>query len=81
MPKCKSCGAAIIWVKTQSGKAMPVDAEPCADGPVHVAETERGPTAFFPPEGTTIADATRHKSHFATCASAATHRKPKAGAP
>ena len=75
--KCRSCGAAILWVKTQSGKSMPVDAQPCEDGNVCVATCEGGPTAFVPPEGTTISDATRHKSHFATCPNAATHRKPK----
>lgn len=80
MSQCKSCGAAIIWVKTQSGKSMPVDAAETADGNVWVAVCESGPTAFFPPAGTGIPDATRHKSHFATCEFAAQHRKPKGGA-
>jgi hypothetical protein len=26
--ECRSCGAAIIWVKTQKGKNMPVDHKP-----------------------------------------------------
>lgn len=25
MPNCRTCGANIIWVKTESGKNMPVD--------------------------------------------------------
>lgn len=27
MPKCRKCSAEIEWVKTNSGKSMPVDAE------------------------------------------------------
>lgn len=26
IPRCRSCGAAIVWVRTTSGKAMPVNA-------------------------------------------------------
>ncbi len=29
---CRSCGAQIVWVKTNSGKNMPVDASTCPDG-------------------------------------------------
>ena len=25
MPRCRSCGAEIVWVEMQSGKAMPCD--------------------------------------------------------
>ena len=25
--KCKSCGASIVWIKTQKGKNMPCDAD------------------------------------------------------
>jgi hypothetical protein len=28
MPKCKGCGAEIIFIKTAGGKAMPCDANP-----------------------------------------------------
>ena len=28
MPKCKGCGAEIIWTKTEKGKNMPLDAKP-----------------------------------------------------
>ena len=80
MPTCKSCGAEIMWAKTQAGRLAPVDAAESPDGNVFVAVCEGGPTAFFPPAGTTIADATRHKSHFATCPNANAHRKPKGGA-
>ena len=35
MSKCRSCGADIVWVKTQQGKNMPID-----------AETDNGDTIF-----------------------------------
>lgn len=28
MPRCKACGAEIIWIKTPTGKSMPCDKEP-----------------------------------------------------
>jgi hypothetical protein len=33
---CKSCGANIVWFKTESGKAMPVDAETVGSGDMHL---------------------------------------------
>lgn len=29
---CRSCGAAIVWLKTSTGKNMPVDAETVTEG-------------------------------------------------
>lgn len=29
---CKTCGAAIVWLKTSTGKAMPVDAGTVQEG-------------------------------------------------
>jgi hypothetical protein len=31
-PKCRSCGAQIIWTETITGKSMPVDEQPTKDG-------------------------------------------------
>jgi hypothetical protein len=28
MPTCKGCGAEIIWIKTEAGRNMPIDAKP-----------------------------------------------------
>jgi hypothetical protein len=36
---CKGCGAAIAWVKTPAGRAMPVD----ADGTPHWATCPQAP--------------------------------------
>lgn len=30
MARCKLCGAPIVWLKTQAGKATPCDAQPVA---------------------------------------------------
>ncbi len=35
---CKSCGAPIFWARTEAGRAMPVDAEPVADGRVILSD-------------------------------------------
>lgn len=73
---CRSCGAAIVWaVSTSSGKRMPLDAEPTAQGNVildsatepYSAVVQRGP----------IADGSGHLSHFVTCPNAASWRKKK----
>lgn len=58
--ECRSCKAAIVWLKTDRGKNMPVDADTVQDD---------GATVFDPDQGMV--------SHFATCASAAEHRRPK----
>jgi len=68
--KCRSCGAAIRWGRTQSGKAMPLDAEPVPDGTLGIA-----PNGEIYSKGDEAGD--RYKSHFATCPNAATHRKEK----
>ena len=38
MNTCGRCGAAIVWVRTPAGKAMPCDARP-----VYIVEEEGGP--------------------------------------
>lgn len=42
MSQCRSCGAPVIWLQpmTESGKRMPVDAEPRADGNVSIIELD-----------------------------------------
>jgi len=67
MPTCKSCGAEIIWAKTQKGKAIPLDPKPekrvvleHPDGPMFDAVA-------------TVVDT--YVSHFATCPDADKHRR------
>ena len=61
---CRSCGAAIVWAKTTTGKSMPLDAEPVPDGNIVLHEG----VAYVTGTGD-------RKSHFATCPNAARHRR------
>lgn len=63
--KCSSCQADIIWIVTEMGKKMPVDAK-IVLGFILVDEpgVTRGLTEKV------------HVSHFATCPNADQHRKP-----
>jgi len=71
--RCGSCGAAILWCKTESDRAMPLDAEPVPDGNVWINALGR---AVVVQKGTAISPPS-YKSHFATCPNAAKHRMPK----
>jgi hypothetical protein len=68
--KCKSCFAEIRWVKTYSGKAMPVDAKP-EKRFVITGNNDKGE-----PCGE-IRDT--YISHFATCPQADAFRKKDNG--
>lgn len=38
--ECRSCGAEIVWMKTQKGKNMPVDADTIQDADAEVFDYE-----------------------------------------
>ena len=63
--RCRSCGAAIEWVKTPFGRALPLDAE-STSGNIRV---DHG-VAYVVKVGAGL-----RVSHFATCPQAAKHRK------
>ncbi len=67
--KCRSCGALIVWVVTQNGKRMPVDAQPSEKGNLRI---DNG-VAYVEP----AYEGPKYLSHFATCKQAAQHRKGK----
>lgn len=72
--RCRSCSAPILWVKTASGKATPLDAAPVADGEWCVVagvavNVGAAPDLFAPPE--------RYRVHWATCPNAGDHRRPR----
>ena len=71
--KCKSCGAAITWAKTDAGKRMPLDFNSDPEGTV---VRRKDATCFVAPVGVD-ALGTRHRSHFETCASASSHRRAR----
>lgn len=64
--ECRSCHAPIYWVRTTSGKHMPVD-----------CDVEGGRRPFVPVPGDGEPQAGLGVSHFATCSNAAQHRKPR----
>lgn len=71
MPKCKRCGAEIIFILMKSGKYMPVDPEPVAykegvgGGIVITPEGER--IRGGEPFGYEAADGYGYIPHWATC--------------
>jgi hypothetical protein len=58
---CKKCNAEIVWLKTKTGKAMPVNAASVTEEDMEIV-----PVLF---------DHTRHISHFSDCPFAAQFRK------
>lgn len=66
---CSACDAAIAFLKTKSGKPMPVDIETVNEQEKQkLVNGEDVPFEFG-----------RHISHFATCPEAKKFRKPKTG--
>ena len=75
MSTCRSCGAEIIWAQTDSGKAMPMDAEPVL--PPGLFILVRGGSLLF---ARSLASShaqvpSLYQSHFATCPNADEHRQ------
>jgi hypothetical protein len=76
-PKCRSCGAPIVWAETVKGRRIPIDAQPAHDGNIRLED--RG--QFVPPLAHVltgqIENTQRWRSHFASCPNAAQHRHTK----
>jgi len=76
---CKSCGAPILWAKTEQGHKIPIDEGPTLDGNIAIQPTDdrKGWLAFVagPLEAVPGSSSIRRKSHFATCPNAAKHRR------
>lgn len=68
MARCRACGAELEWVRTEAGKAMPLDPGPAAEGNV-VIRADRavvlGPleVAAVALEGVEVL----RLAHFVTC--------------
>ena len=74
---CKSCGAKIVWIKTQNGRSMPCNEEQVEyhtkDGEVVRGNIIKdGGSALVP-----IVDGIGYVSHFATCPNADKHRRTR----
>lgn len=85
--KCKFCGAPIVWLKTQNGRAMPCDADA-----VKYQENYKGKDVIVLSDGKVIkatvvnpnggglapiVDGEGYISHFATCTHADEARRPR----
>jgi hypothetical protein len=79
--QCRSCDADIIWVVTEKGKKMPLDAEPHPEGTFRKERVDANGDRIvhFVTEGIERADNNRplYQSHFATCPERDHHRKPR----
>lgn len=73
MPRCKSCGAGIIWIKTEKGKMTPVDEK--LERRYIFTGTEAGKFGEDVPIGKIVAT---YKPHHATCPSVEQHRRKAA---
>jgi hypothetical protein len=73
---CRSCEWPIIWVVTEKGKNMPVDADPVT-APRGFRLEDQGdgvpPLARYVPHP--APDEKLYESHFSSCPNAAQHRK------
>jgi hypothetical protein len=63
---CWSCGASIVWVRTEAGKAMPVDYLPVVNGNLVAAGKDR--VRYVSKDRPAPEGVPRYFSHFATCA-------------
>ncbi len=69
MSVCKTCGAAITWVKLPTGRTMPLDA-----GSFTAFLIDGDKLNALNPSARPVQV---RQSHFATCPQAAQHRRPK----
>lgn len=82
VPRCRSCGALILWARTTKGKRVPIDAGPVENGNIRLAYAGDGsdPVAHYEPPGQPalpdVEPEPRYVSHFATCPQAREWRNP-----
>jgi hypothetical protein len=76
---CQACGTAILWVYTERGARMPVDAAPTADGNIQVVADKCYVIPKTRLEALSDDDkAGLRKSHFATCPEAERFKSKRA---
>lgn len=82
--RCRSCGARILWARTEKGKFIPLNEDPSDAGTlVLVFEGDQTPTAMHHGSLGRAADDVRWERfvpHWSTCPNAAEHRAQKAKA-
>ena len=75
MPRCKGCGAEIVWIKSKNGRAIPCDPEP-----IPYKRGAAGTSRIVTPGGAVLAgtftsdpneaDSFGYRSHWSTCSRA-----------
>ncbi len=75
---CSSCKAPIIWIKTPKGKSMPLDATPNPAGNVVIRDGLAVVLTLDELANDPSVGQRRFLPHWASCPSAAQHRKAKA---
>lgn len=69
---CKSCGAPIVWAKTENDKNMPLDAATVTEGQRYAYYNGASGQAYCV---RVTGDEPGHASHFASCPKASAHRR------
>lgn len=77
---CRKCGEPMIWVRTRSGKSMPLDADATERGDFYIAEGKDGKLeghhrGGYP--GKLPEDVPLYTSHFSTCPHADSFRRSR----
>lgn len=77
MNNCRSCGARITWLRSLSGKSIPVDEDPVEGGNIVVLGPSDSCRVYRNAEAAQSEnpDKPRYVSHFATCPQAGEWRK------
>lgn len=75
MSTCNTCGAQIIWARTETGKRMPIDAKPTIEGSLTLSTGELLPTAHNVYRTGHKPGQLLYQSHFASCKQAMAHRQ------
>lgn len=77
MSQCKSCDAEIIWVTTENGKDMPIDAQPSPDGRFRKERVEGNKKIVHYVRDNELEENTArlYTTHFETCPNASEHRR------
>ena len=70
--RCRSCGAHVIWAKTQSGKNIPVDLQEIVGGNLRILDV---PSGKFAKVIQAKPDVKAYRTHFASCPNADGHRR------
>jgi hypothetical protein len=77
MSTCLSCHAPIVWGVTGTGKRIPVDPDPVADGNLAIGPESVPRIRYLQKDDTVRTSEWRGVSHFATCPDARLHRKSR----